>query len=109
MRPLDNDPPAGSVVLAPSPEPAAQLAVVQALAPAVGVETRGNGRWRYGRKLRNEQAGVVMSAGAGEHTVLPRVTRTPNVPGVSGQLPVAPPTTSTVRRPPIGDDGLGSC
>lgn len=108
MHPSDNDPPAGSVVISPSPSPAVSAGPRPQLLPAVGVETRGNGRWRYGRKLRDESGGTVMTS-AGAHTLLPRVVRTPNVPGVSGQLPVAPPSISTVRRPAAPDDGLGGC
>jgi hypothetical protein len=94
--------------VAPSPEPSASAGPAGVVLPAVAVETRSNGRWRYGRQMRNEQAGVSMSS-AGEHTILPRVVRTPGVPGVNAQQPILPAQRTTTRRPAQLDNGLGEC
>lgn len=109
MRPLDNDPAPGTVRLSPSASPARSVGPAQGAHTVLGVETRSNGRWRYGRKIRDEQAGTLADS-TGRHTELPRVARRPNVVGVSAMQPVAPPTKTTTRTGTATPDGLGgSC
>jgi hypothetical protein len=109
MRPSDNPVPAGTEHLAPSALPAVSQGPATGAQTVLGVETRPNGRWRYGRKIRNEEGGVLRDS-AGRHTQLPRVTRVPNVPGVNGQAAVLIPQRTTIRRGVQTPDGLeGSC
>jgi len=93
MRPLDNP---VAVVVAPSPLPAESAAPMTVAPAPLGVETRRNGRWRYGRQLRDESGGVVAQL-VGGHTVIPRPDRRPGTPGVDAQLPIMPPTRTTIR------------